>query len=86
MNCWPGTGLVAALLLWLPAGSALAQGDADLEEVLGGFEDDDLEESGTASEAEVERFWDLSGSTSVGTSINYKSHRSVRKNTDFQGW
>ena len=85
MNCWPGTGLVAALLLWLPAGSALAQDDADLEEVLGGFEDDDLEESGTASEAEVERFWDLSGSTSVGTSINYKSHRSVRKNTDFQG-
>jgi len=51
-----------------------AESDA-LEDVLDGF-DDDATEASTTADASPERFWDLSGSVSLGASINVIPHRS----------
>ena len=50
--------------------------DESTEDILGGFEED-LGEGEEAPELEEakERFWDLTGSVSLGSSINYLKHR-----------
>ena len=60
-------------------------GGDDLDDGLGGFYEADGLGSGARGEEEAERFWDLTGSTSVALSYNYRSHRAARKNTDYQG-
>ena len=52
--------------------------DSDTDDILGGF-DDDLGEGKAPSKVEglEERFWDLSGSISLGGSVNYLKHDAV---------
>ena len=65
-----------------------ANADSELEDVLGGFEDEepsaeDTEISETAPE-ESDRFWELSGDVSLGSSINYRKHKSA-SGTQYRG-
>jgi len=65
---------------------ALAQEDDDLEDVLGGFEDDQpqFEVELTDDEAAAPRWWEVSGSLETSGSVNYRSHRSDT-GTDYRG-
>jgi hypothetical protein len=65
-------------------------GEADLDDVLGGFDTlDDVEETAPSGAGLLgdpdTRGWDLTGSVSVGSSVNFVSHRSARKNTNYKG-
>jgi len=68
---------VGSLALMLCASSsAYAQGaDDDMDDILGGFEDEDpdfnVEES---SGPEVDRWWDLSGSMELSATVNLQDH------------
>lgn len=108
---WLAAFVTGALLLGAP-GSAGAEDD--LDDVLGGFEEEAPEAPaasetedgatgsgtgsapGSASDLEIavepeagstDRWWDLSGSLSLGTSINYLEHRAnaFPKQTDYTG-
>jgi hypothetical protein len=82
--------LASVLLLSLGAGTALqALAEDELDDVLGGF-DDDLGEETEPSEnpSEAERFWELTGSASIGSSINYLKHDAFAgpgRTTDYGG-
>jgi hypothetical protein len=58
-----------------PGGSSEGFGEDSDDDILGGF-DDDLGEGEAPSEAadDEERFWDLTGSISLGGSVNYLKH------------
>lgn len=61
-------------------GAAWAQETEDLEDVLGGFEEDESSfrvEPVDEEEAAARRRWDLSGSLETSGSVNYLSHRSA---------
>jgi hypothetical protein len=63
--------------------------DSDTDDILGGF-DDDLGEGKPPSKIEgaEERFWDLTGSVSLGGSVNYLKHDAVAgagRRTDYGG-
>jgi hypothetical protein len=87
-------GLLAAILLTAAtAFAAPARAEEGLDDLLGGFEEDEAfahtGEDG-ADEAEP-RFWDLSGSLVLGVSYNYLDHHaapplgSTKPPTDYQG-
>lgn len=97
---WPPTprlwvllpAVLGALLLVFGAGSgtglARAAGE-DVEDILSGFEEEDdtfrVDESDTgAPGAGRRRWWDLTGSASLGSSINYLDHHSAA-GTDYTG-
>ena len=74
-------GLLAAGLL---AGGAVAD---DLDDVLGGFDDEDsfgADEADERAAPAEPRFWDLTGSVELGSSINYLEHESS-SGTDYTG-
>jgi hypothetical protein len=63
--------------------------DDDIDDVLGGF-DDDLEagEAPSISEVAEDRFWELTGSVSLGGSVNYLKHDAFAgpgRSTDYGG-
>jgi hypothetical protein len=69
----PFTLVLLALVLAL-AGPLRAQ--EDMEDILGGFEEDPEFLADEQDDAEVERFWDLSGSAELSGSYNYRHHSS----------
>jgi hypothetical protein len=85
--------LVAVWLLSGMASAATAQGTGDLDDLLGGFDDDagDAEGPDEAEDEPAEQdserpwswrgseddLWELSGDASLGSSYNYRSHRST---------
>ncbi len=78
--------LVLALTMLSAAGVARAQ-EQDLDDVLGGFEAEEPEEfqvDEADGEPTPERFWDLTGSVSVGSSINFIPH-SADDGKDYTG-
>jgi hypothetical protein len=82
--------VVRALVLVVGICAGAAPGASDLEDVLGGFEDDAAapEASGEPGESAPagpsRRWWELTGSTDLTTSINYLAHRSTT-GTDYTG-
>ena len=64
-------------------GARAAEPD-DLDDVLGGFEDEAPAPGPESANAEAERIWDLSGSVELSGSVNYLSHRSDT-GTDYAG-
>jgi len=76
--------VLAALLCGIAAVGAAAAPEDDLEDVLGGFDDDEpvvVEESEALDRS---RWWDLSGSLDSSVSVNYLGHRSSA-GTDYGG-
>ena len=79
-----GIGIAGLLFLLLGPLPGLAQ-DEDMDDILGGFEEDDgLEVDRDAISDTEERWWDLSGSVEASASLNYRSHQSVTK-TNYGG-
>jgi len=84
-----GLVVLGLMALVLPG---IARGTEDeMEEILGGFEDDEepaaeMAEVGEVAEAE-ERRWDLDGELSLGAAYNYISHQAAAlpKQADFTG-
>jgi hypothetical protein len=81
-------GLLAPMLLAL--GVAFPGSADELDDVLGGFEEDELGEGAASEEAAAtaERWWDLTGSASLGGSVNYRKHRAFAgpgRTTDYGG-
>ena len=66
------------------AHTARAADADDLDDVLGGFEDEAPAPGAESANAETERIWDLSGSVEMSGSVNYLSHRSDT-GTDYAG-
>jgi hypothetical protein len=80
--------VAAGLVAW--ALSSATPADAqDLEELLGGFEEEEeapVEEVDEPDGSPLRgRFWELTGSVSVAGSVNLLSHRSASGNTNYQG-
>ncbi len=82
-----------ALALWLlalPVAAGPAAAQEDLEEILGGFEDDAPVEGEAEGEElrevadQAPRFWELGGELSLGAAYNYLPHESAA-GTDYQG-
>jgi len=66
------------------------EGDADLDDVLGGFDEPDQLSETPAAEFGIfgdpdTRGWDLTGSTMIGSSVNFLGHHSARKHTNYKG-
>jgi hypothetical protein len=69
----------AALLTLFPCASPVFAQDDDMDDILGGFEEEDpgFEVDREAIAEVEERWWDLSGSLETSASINYRSHESA---------
>ena len=77
---------VFALLSVALVANASAVGADEMDDILGGFEEEDPDfaiEAATATGVD-ERWWDVSGSVEVSASINYRDHRSAT-GTDYEG-
>jgi hypothetical protein len=79
---------LALCLLALPLAASPGAAQEDLDEILGGFEDDaeveaELEEVSEVAD-QAPTFWELGGQLSLGTSFNYLPHESA-VGTDYQG-
>ena len=72
---------IVLALATLPSGTSAE--DADLEEILGGFDDEESEPASAESNGQpdetppADRFFDLLGSVSLGASYNVRDHRST---------
>jgi hypothetical protein len=70
-------------------GDALSGFDDDTDDALGGFDDEEAwSEAKEAPEKSARRFWDLTGSVSIGSSINYLDHEAFAgpgMTTDYLG-
>ena len=66
------------------AHGARATDPDDLDDVLGGFEEEAASPAAENPDAQGERIWDLSGSVEVSGSVNYLAHRSDT-GTAYQG-
>lgn len=81
-------GLLASLAAFSSTRAVAAD---DMDDILGGFDDEDdgfaVDESALAEEAE--RFWDVSGSLELSGTVNYRDHRStpgvLTRSTDYEG-
>lgn len=74
--------LVALLAPWTLAAISTAAADDELDDILGGF--DDSSEDFDSDFEVSERFWELTGSASLGASYGYLDHESAT-GTDYQG-
>lgn len=85
---WVATWVAAGLLGLAPvaAPEARAQGDVDLDDIMGGFEDESEEDYFEDVEPEPERWWDLLGSLSLGMSYNYLDHSAQIGPADVTDW
>lgn len=81
-----GTGIAGLLCVLLLAAMPGVAQDDELDDILGGFEDEDpgFEVDRDAIAETDERWWDLSGSVEVSASVNYRSHTSAA-GTDYGG-
>lgn len=75
--------LLAAMITALPV-SASAQ-DENLEDVLGGFEEQETTVEESAVEEKAERIWELNGSATLSTSYNYAHEEPAAGQTDYRG-
>ena len=82
-------GFAGFLSVAMVAQALVANAD-DMDDILGGFEDEDpdfaVEEM--ADDGSDERWWDVSGSAELSASINYRGHRSATNipQTDFTNY
>lgn len=88
---WLALALALPCLAGFASAAAAEEADEEMEEILGGFEDDEelAEETDEMREVAVAepRRWDLDGKLSLGAAYNYLSHRSAAQpqQTDYTG-
>jgi hypothetical protein len=83
---WPRCARIAGGTLALAALVGPARAQDELDDILGGFEDEDpaFEIEQPPPSEEPERWWDLNGSAELSGTVNYLHHRSAT-GTDYFG-
>lgn len=83
-----GLLLLLAAVFSAPCTATAGDKSENLDDVLEGFEEEDdafeVEDMAAPAEFDKPQFWDLTGSVSVASSVNYREHRSAA-GTDYTG-